>query len=130
MENKYENTTKKGLLEKLEVKEIALNYINKEIEINTKMIKGYFESITDQKELYKKLYQEWNSIDDLKWKVLIMNKHRELEQLRESKKDIESHITAIKDNLSTYDARMNKVFGRKSPFIAMDFGYDINLKVI
>lgn len=126
----FENMNKKGLLEELEVKEIALDYINKEIKINTKMIKGYFESITDQKELYKKLYQEWNSINDLKWKVLIMNKHRELEQLRESKKDIENHITAIKENLSTYDTRMNKIFGRKSPFIQMDFGYNINLKVV
>ncbi len=130
MLSRYESMTKKGLLEKLEIKEIALNYINKEIEVNTKIIKGYFESITDQKELYKKLYQEWNSIDDLKWKVLIMNKHRELEQLRESKKDIENHITAIKENLSTYDTRMNKIFGRKSPFIQMDFGYNINLKVV
>ena len=125
----YENMSKEGLKEELQIKKQALININKEIEENKQIIKGYFDSIITQKELYNRYCQKFNNVDNLKWKILIINKARNLELLKEAKKDIEEHITAIEENLKTYDVRMNKKFGRKSPFIVLDFGYNAEFKI-
>lgn len=123
----YDDYTKTALIRLLEEKKQGLIYIDKEIIQNKKIVKGYFNSIVDEKEMYKRNYQEWSSIKDLKWKVLIVNKSEELEELRNIKNDILRRITDIESSLITYDSRYHKKFGRKSPKITLDFGYNIGL---
>lgn len=123
--DRYENKTKDYLIDALKVRTTGLKSINRRIHIQNKILKSYAESIKRQKGLHRGCY-----FDRFKWKMLILAAREELSKLKELKETYQKHIQAIGGNLTTYDKRNNEKFGRKSPFISLDFGYDVNLKIL
>lgn len=99
----YDNLTIKGLKEELQYKLNALNSNTQELNHKLELINNY-----------KKWYAENN---EFKFKAWADAEEWECTFIIDTIEQIKKHITAIKENINTYEERYNKKFGRKSPVI-------------
>ena len=120
--NMAENLTLKALEGELYSSNSKLKSLKEEYEQNIKIIESLLNSIEK-----RKIINPHVRYDGFKELMLINQREHQNSFIIADIEKLNNYIEKIKCYINTYQKRYNKKFGRKSPFIILNFGYDVTL---